>query len=240
MNVSRVITLRKDEKIVRVIRSFWLAHLLRVLLGATLMTLAFFFMMPLFRFGWPGVVGFLLLVSLGGLYSLRALVVWYWNVFIVTNQRVVDVNQRGYFSREVSEANYEKIQDVLYSVSGIWRSLLNFGVVRLQTAGNGMALELKDVSSPKAVHHLITDSMSLYDRANNRGSSADKVAELLETVSGLSDAEAKAFLVSLQQAVDRGADDAARVIKSREEAIQDWVKDDDGDEEGVFKVDVAD
>lgn len=237
MDVSRIITLRDNEKVVLIVRNFWPLHLSRVLLGASLLVLTAFFSMPLFRLGTIGVVLFVALVFLGLWSSLRALVIWYWNVFIITSQRVVDVNQFGYFRREVSEANFEKIQDVLYSVNGILRSLLNFGVVRLQTAGNGMALELSDVPDPKEIHHVITESMSRFEGANRKGS-RDKVDALLETVSELSDAEAKAFLVSLQKAVKREGQTALREKKSRKQAMHDWAKRDE-DRDGLFREDVT-
>lgn len=238
MDVSRIITLRENEKVVMVVRNFWPLHLSRVLLGATLLVLTAFFSMPLFRFGTVGIVAFVILVFLGLWSSLRSLVIWYWNVFIITTQRVVDVNQRGYFKREVSEANFEKIQDVLYSINGVFRSLFNFGVVRMQTAGNGMALELSDVPDPKRIHHVITESMSRFEGSNRKGA-RDKVNALLETVSELSDAEAKAFLVSLQKAVKRDGQTALKESKSRRQAVQEWAKR-DNDRGGLFREDVTD
>lgn len=60
---------------------------------------------------------------------------YYLSIQIVTSERIIDVDQRGLFNREVNALSVNNIQDVNYKKSGFWGTLLNFGNVIVQTAG---------------------------------------------------------------------------------------------------------
>lgn len=207
MKVESVIKLKEDEKVLRVVRSYWLVQMPRFAFAFVLVAAPFFFMLPLFSAGKIGFAIFVISVLAGCLYGLRLAYLWFWNAFLVTNQRVVDVDQRGFFSRTVSEATYDKIQDVSFAVHGIWGTLLGFGKVDLQTAGQSANLELPNVENPKDTHHLITEAMSAARGTAAKPNGRDeKVGALLDAASELKDAEARAFLVSLQEAMKKPRD----------------------------------
>ena len=59
----------------------------------------------------------------------------YWlDVWIVTDERVINIEQKGLFSRSVSELHFYNVQDVTTSVRGVIPTLLNYGDVEVQTA----------------------------------------------------------------------------------------------------------
>lgn len=213
MFVSAVVKLKDDEQVLRVVRNHWIAMAPGAVVASLFVAAPFFFMLPLFSAGTRGFVGFAAFLAVGLLLTARVFYVWYWNAFVITSHRVVDVDQRGFLSRTVSEAVYDKIQDVSYAVKGLWGTIFRFGTVDLQTAGASANLELPYVHEPREVHHLITETMSSRrDRANG-GARSEKVAHLLETASELTDAEARAFLTAIQEAV-RGKNDAgSRSVK---------------------------
>ena len=67
-----------------------------------------------------------------------AFVLWmdyYLDVWIVTNMRVIDVEQKGMFQREVSEFMLSRIQDITVEVPSFLATLLHYGNLRIQTAG---------------------------------------------------------------------------------------------------------
>jgi uncharacterized membrane protein YdbT with pleckstrin-like domain len=78
------------------------------------------------------------------------------NVFLVTDQRVIDIDQKGFFHRVVSETTHRKIQDISYSVRGLWATLLGFGTVSIQTAGAQMKIEIDMIRRPAALQELLT------------------------------------------------------------------------------------
>jgi hypothetical protein len=56
------------------------------------------------------------------------------DIYIVTDQRIVDISQEGFFKRQISELHLHQVQDVNASVIGIWGTLLHFGDIHIQTA----------------------------------------------------------------------------------------------------------
>lgn len=60
---------------------------------------------------------------------------YYLDIWIVTDRRIIDVNQSGLFSRKISEVPIASVQDVTIDVHGIIETLLHFGDIRIQTAG---------------------------------------------------------------------------------------------------------
>ncbi len=67
--------------------------------------------------------------------NLSAWMDYYLDMWIVTEKRVINIDQRGLFSREISEIPMANIQDVTVEVHGLMETLLGFGTVRIQTAG---------------------------------------------------------------------------------------------------------
>ena len=198
MNITRVVTLHEGEAAAAVVRNHWIASVRDFLVSAILIALPLFLMIPLFQFGTAGVVVFALIGFVGLLIGTRAFYLWYWNCFIVTNERVVDVDQRGFFDRVVSESAYDKIQDVSYQVKGIIGTVLNVGLLVVQTAGSNTNLELLHVKNPQEIQHLIVRKMAAYGNGRSRG---ERAQELVAAAAEMSDAEARAFVTELQQAM---------------------------------------
>ena len=86
-------------------------------------------------------------------------VVWtnyYLDVLIVTNKRVMDVEQRGLFARDVAELRVDNIQDVKVEIIGILASLLKFGNIHVQSAGYSREFVVRDIHDPNEVKHAIS------------------------------------------------------------------------------------
>lgn len=60
---------------------------------------------------------------------------YYLDAYIVTNQRVLTIDQIDFFHRKVSEADIGNVQDIEVIAKGFFATTLNFGDVRIQTAG---------------------------------------------------------------------------------------------------------
>lgn len=73
---------------------------------------------------------------------------WYFNVGIVTNRRVVDVDFTNLLYKELTEARLEKIEDVTIKSSGYFESLFGYGTIFVQTAGTEANVEFKDIPYP--------------------------------------------------------------------------------------------
>ncbi|KPJ85598.1 hypothetical protein AMJ57_02455 [Parcubacteria bacterium SG8_24] len=232
MNVSKVTRLKEDERVLLIVRHLWVVYILRALLAALLIGAPFFFMIPLMSLETWGLVSFSVSVIAGAVFAVRLLWIWYWNAFVITTYRIVDIDQHGFFDRVVSEAPYEKIQDVSYGIRGVWGTLFRYGTVVVQTAGANTNLELPFVKHPKDVQHLITSTAASFRARSNGGARSEKVADLLDAASDLTDAEARAFLVAVQEAVSGSKSEfGVREIREREEALEEFLGEDGEDDE---------
>lgn len=78
--------------------------------------------------------GSLLLSMLLGLLILApSYIGWYFSVFIVTDQRFIQITQKGLFHRAVADLGLSQIQSVNYEVAGLQETLLGFGTIKMQT-----------------------------------------------------------------------------------------------------------
>jgi len=87
---------------------------------------------PSLGFGWffGGLVGGFVL---GGLIFLPAWINWYYSLFIVTDQRLIQITQKGLFNRSIVDLGLNQIQSLNYEVAGLQATLLGYGTILVQT-----------------------------------------------------------------------------------------------------------
>lgn len=81
---------------------------------------------------------------------------YYLDVLVITDRRLIDIEQIGLFSRDVAEVRLENIEDIKIRVSGIIPSLLKFGDVEIQTAGEFREFIKRNISEPYIVRDAIS------------------------------------------------------------------------------------
>lgn len=81
---------------------------------------------------------------------------YYLDAYIVSNERLLSIDQVDFFHREVSEADIGNVQDIEVTVKGFFATLIGFGDVRVQTAGaDPRTLFLNDITDPYEAKNLI-------------------------------------------------------------------------------------
>lgn len=85
------------------------------------------------------------------LFFITKFIDYYLDVYLVTTVRVLDVSQEGMFARTVSELDLARVQDVTSEVKGILHSLIDYGNVYIQTAGEHERFEFIDVPHPDKI-----------------------------------------------------------------------------------------
>ena len=90
------------------------------------------------------------------LFAFHSFVDYYLDVWIVTNYRIINIEQRGLFSRTVSEQELDRIQDVTSELKGFFSTMLDFGTVYIQTAGEQVRFVFKQIPDPYGVSRKIT------------------------------------------------------------------------------------
>lgn len=169
--------LESDEKIIREVRRHWI-----VLLGHIVLT-AVLFISPLILY----------LVALAFLpdkivqnitdhffitlffYALWVLLLWvilfinwtnyYLDVWYITDKRIIDIEQKGIFHREISNLRFNKIQDITVEVKGVVATFFKFGNLRVQTAAeNSRDFMMKNAARPEEARKLIFE---MHNRESN-------------------------------------------------------------------------
>ena len=99
-----------------------------------------------------------LIVLGGGVFILFAMLfiyqqfLDYWlDVWLLTNRRIINIEQKGLFSRTTSELHLYRIQDVTAEVTGFTRSVLDYGMVYIQTAGEQERFIFEEVPHPNEI-----------------------------------------------------------------------------------------
>lgn len=158
----------KDEKIHLFLRRHFITNLpwiLFALLLILLPILVFPFIQvifPLLAFFTPRLsfilIGFYYLAVFGFIIFTNFLN-WYFNVYIVTNERVVDVDFINIIYREVSSTRLNLIQDITVKTGGVIRAIFDYGDLFIQTAGTVENFEFHAVPHPQEVANEIEKMM---------------------------------------------------------------------------------
>ncbi len=155
--VKKRLKLREGEKIVTIVRqSFW--NWFWELVGAGFLILAAFFLIyPLFRFGWPGALGFGLLLAAGLVWLLRICSSRYFSGLILTSRRVLNLKQRGLFNFSLTEVFYDRIAGVSWRSRGIFSRLAGRGDLIVNYGENSVQkLILSGIRRPQETVETIT------------------------------------------------------------------------------------
>ena len=83
--------------------------------------------------------------------------IWYFNVGLVTNKRLIDLDVSGILFKHVSETKLNLIEDVSYSQVGAIRSVFNYGDVLVQTAATQANFEFDRAPEPARIVRIIAD-----------------------------------------------------------------------------------
>lgn len=150
---------------------------------------------PVVNLGWLGLLLFLVLLpgvfpffppygSLPGRFQAVFVLVWYllvlgfglarfmgwfYNAFMMTDERLVDMDFSNIFYRVISDAKIDKVQDVHSKMSGVWQTLFNYGSVYIQTAGEKREFVFENVPEPDLVARYINQMIDLEEKEKLEG-----------------------------------------------------------------------
>ena len=90
-------------------------------------------------------------------FFLEEFLMWFFNVNIITNERVVDVNFSNLVYRETPEADLDQIQDITVRVGSVIRTVVGYGDVLVQTASETQRIVFEAVPDPDRVAKILRD-----------------------------------------------------------------------------------
>lgn len=115
-------------------------------------------------------------------FSAWALLLWmrifwlwtdfYLDVWVVTNRRIIAVEQKGVFSRRVANLRLDFIQDVTFSVNGMIPTFFDYGSIEVQSAGEAREFLIEGVHHPEKLRDLLQQEQK---EAKGGGNTVDGV-----------------------------------------------------------------
>jgi len=168
------IKLEADEKVITIVRKHWFVMFMFVVgdLLLTLFPLIGYVMitklistLPMNEFltinslaEFSGTIWFFYLawVLLMWIHFTNHITDYYLDLWVITDRRIVAIDQRGFFRRFLSSFRLERLQDMNIEVSGIIPTLLNYGSIEAQTAGgSNEEFKAKNMPDPRGLKALI-------------------------------------------------------------------------------------
>jgi len=161
----------QDEEVFLAVRSHWLINFKWIILTIVMIFaplflgfLDFFSSIP-FKNQLISVIFWYILTFI---YAYEKFLNWYFDVFIITNQRLVDIKFNNLLNKHFAEVDIGKIQDVSSSIKGLFGTFFNFGNILIQTASEINQVTFRNVPNPEKIIKLFQE-LRLNDTDINQG-----------------------------------------------------------------------
>ena len=84
-------------------------------------------------------------------------IMWYFTVYIVTNERIRQVTQKGFFGKDVVELRLAKIQNISYNIPGFAGEVFRFGTIIIQTFVGDLVIHKAE--HPSEIYNKLQDAV---------------------------------------------------------------------------------
>ena len=97
-------------------------------------------------------------LGLGLLLFSYHFIMWYFTIYIVTDQRIRQITQKGFFGKSVVELRLSKIQNISYNVPGLSGEIFGYGTIIIQTIVGDLVIH--KVEHPNEIYNKLQDAVS--------------------------------------------------------------------------------
>lgn len=91
---------------------------------------------------------------------------WYYSVYIATTERIIEVHQRGFFDRKVTEFGLDKVQNINYHIKGLQAVLFRYGTIAVRTYVGDLVM--KGIHNPVKIHQKLIKIVQEYGRMESK------------------------------------------------------------------------
>lgn len=102
-------------------------------------------------------------------FILEKILQWFYNVYIITDERIIDVDFISLIYKNISSAKLDNIEDVTATTGGAIQSVFNFGTIKIQTAAEKNEFEFEEVPKPAKVARLLNELLLEEEREKLEG-----------------------------------------------------------------------
>lgn len=149
--------LRKDEHILRIVHRHWFDIFVQYLpvLGILLLVFLSFLALPFIFSTYTSEASvplfFFLQTFILIILWIYCFLIWtdyYLDIWVITTERVINIEQKGLFVRHISELKFAQVQDITTEVEGFFPTIFNYGDVFAQTAAEETRFAFHNVPNP--------------------------------------------------------------------------------------------
>ena len=83
----------------------------------------------------------------------------FFTYYIVTDQRIRQVTQKGFFGTDVIELQLSKVQNISYNIPGFFGEVFHFGTIVIQTFVGDLVI--RNVDHPEVTYNKLQDAVML-------------------------------------------------------------------------------
>ena len=175
---------RTGERLILLVRRHWtrlLRHVLKFVIAAIVPIIIYIVVIIFVDFTLDPDALMYMIITMGvslyylfiWLFFLNDFIDYHLDIWIVTDQRIINIEQEGLFNRVISSQSIERVQDVTSEVKGKVATFLDYGNVHVQTAGEEKRFEFEEVPHPSKITRIIQD---IHDRVEEREEQEDREA----------------------------------------------------------------
>lgn len=85
-------------------------------------------------------------------------ILWYFTMYIVTDQRIQQITQKGLFGKDVIELKLSKVQNISYNIPGFSGEVFKFGTIVIQTFVGDLVIN--KVEHPSEIYNKLQDAVN--------------------------------------------------------------------------------
>lgn len=144
----------EEEEIILVLRQHWVTNI-----SWTLITILMIFAPTFLKYvpllaSFPAnfqLVALIIWYSITTAYAFEKFLSWYFNLFIITDERIIDIDFINLIDKRFTDTRIAMVQDVTAQVVGVIQTMFNYGNVLIQTASAIPEIEFKKIPKPELV-----------------------------------------------------------------------------------------
>lgn len=120
----------------------------------------------------------LFLLPIGGLLIGALLfsyyfLMWRFTYYIVTDQRIRQVTQKGFFGTDVVELSLSKVQNISYNIPGFFGEVFHFGTLVIQTYVGDLII--RNVEHPEKTYNILQDAVAIAESRSGKESYEEEI-----------------------------------------------------------------
>lgn len=161
MRLEKIIEKKPHEHIIYTLRPHFFTFVPNFILFFILLLIpfsAFFLLHTLFPTIIQGTIISPILILSASIYLLTIylllffrFLMYYLDIWIVTNDRIIDINQHGFFSVTISELDLFRVQDVTVNIKGVFPTLFHYGNIRVETASANQHITFHNIPHSNSI-----------------------------------------------------------------------------------------